>query len=82
MLGAQTNLLVFLAVLAFLGLLGWLFRGPLVRLKNYFVYWAQADKRAEEQAKKEEAQRRQAERELREKLVEDEEEKPVQRVNR
>ncbi len=81
-MGAQTNFLVFLAVVAAFAALGWLFRGPLTRLKNYFVYWAQADKRAEEQAKKEEAQRQQAERELREKLVEDEEEKPVQRVER
>jgi hypothetical protein len=81
-MGAQTNFLVFLAVLAFSGLLGWLFRAQLKRLARFFSAWAQADKRAEEQAKKEEAQRKQAERELREKLVEDEEEKPVQRVSR
>ncbi len=81
-MGAQTNFLVFLAVVAAFAALGWLFRGQLARLKNYFVYWAQADKRTEEQARAEEAQRTQAERELREKLVEDEEEKPVQRTQR
>jgi hypothetical protein len=80
-MGAQTNFLVFLAVVAVLAALGWLFRIQLKRLARFFSDWAQADKRAEEQTKKEEVQRKQAERELREKLVEDEEEKPVQRVN-
>ncbi|MGC4047257.1 MAG: hypothetical protein QM758_25950 [Armatimonas sp.] len=77
---AQTYILIFLAIVAALAMLGWLFRPQLLRVKQYFVGWAERDKRAEEQARAEKAQRKQAEAELREKLVEDEPEAPVQKV--
>jgi hypothetical protein len=81
-MGAQTNFLVFLAIVAILAALGWLFRPQLKRLKQFFVNWAQADKRAEEQARAEATQRAQAERELRAKLVEDEPAETVLRQKR
>jgi hypothetical protein len=82
MLGAQTNFLVFLAVVGTFSALVWLFKPQLLRLKNYFAQWAERDRRAEEQARREVTQRTQAEKELREKLVEDEPEEAVQRVQR
>lgn len=81
---AETFLLILLVVALVLGATGWLFRPQIKRAVRYFRDWAERDKREEERARAEKVQREQAEAELREKLVEDDDEpeSELQKVNR
>ena len=76
--GLETNLLAFLLVLAALAGAAWLFRAQLKRAARYFRDWAERDKREEVRAVAEKVQREQAEAELRDKLVEDDDEPEIQ----
>ena len=82
--GLETNLLAFVIVLTLLAGACWLFRDQLKRAGRYFRDWAERDKREEARALAEKVQRDHAEAELREKLVEgdDEPEAEVQKVTR
>ena len=82
--GFESNVLVFLIFVAIFGGACWLFRAQLRRALRYFRDWSERDRREEERARAEVAVRAQAERELREKLVEDDDDQQenIQRVSR
>ena len=81
---AETVILILLVVALVVGATSWLFRHQFRRAIRYFRDWAEYDKREEERALAEKVQREEAEAELKEKLVEgdDEPEDQVQKVTR
>ena len=75
---AESILLVLFIIALALAGAAWLFRAQIKRAARYFRDWAERDKREEVRAVAEKVQREQAEAELRDKLVEDEDEPEIQ----
>ena len=79
--GFESNILVVLIALGFLGALAWIFRPQLKRAYRYFVAWSERDKREEQEKLKEVTLRQKAEEEVKTYFHEDtEEDQQVQKL--